>query len=191
MSKNDSKKDNEFDNLSHEYDGIREYDYPAPNWWQIIFYVSIIWGIGYWVYYTLYDGETLRHRLDRELVTIQREKMKEASNGPSESDMSALLSNPAAIASGKEVFTGKCLSCHGDHGQGLIGPNLTDNFWIHGKGTLTDIYTVVDKGVADKGMPPWGPILSAAELKNVVAFVKSLQGTHPANPKAPQGEEIK
>ena len=102
-----------------------------------------------------------------------------------------LIADPNSVKAGKEIFLSKCSSCHGEHGQGIIGPNLTDHFWLHGKGTAVDIFKTVDKGVPDKGMPPWGPILAASEVKNVVAFVKTLQGTNPANPKAPQGVEVK
>jgi len=190
MSKNNSDEDQKYE-LNHEYDGIREYDYPAPRWWQIVFYASIIWGVGYFFYYSVFDGETLRHRLDRELMAIETERLKMASSGPTENELMSLVSNPKVIVSGKETFLGKCSSCHGEHGQGIIGPNLTDNFWLHGNGSVSDIFKTVEKGVPDKGMPPWGPILSATELKSVVAYVKTLRGSNPANPKAPQGVEVK
>ncbi len=190
MSKQESNEDLKHDR-GHEYDGIREYDYPAPKWWQAIFYGSIFWAVGYFAYYHVFEGETLRHQLDRELVDIEREKLKAAANGPSDGDLMALVSKPEIVKAGKETFMSKCASCHGDQGQGIIGPNLTDQSWIHGAGTAADIFKVVDKGVADKGMPPWGPILAPAELKSVVAYVKTLQGTKPTNPKAPQGTEVK
>ena len=194
MSTNDSEKRKNEDKkyeLDHEYDGIQEYDYPAPAWWQIIFFATIVWGIGYFIYYSVYDGETLRHSLNRQLVEIERERLKTASNGPSESELTALVSDANSLKVGRETFMGKCSSCHGEHGQGMIGPNLTDRFWIHGNGSISEIFKTVDKGVPDKGMPPWGSILPATEMKSVVAYVKTLQGSNPANPKAPQGVEVK
>ena len=175
----------------HDYDGIREYNYPAPTWWQIVFYASILWAMGYMAYFFLFDAETLRHRLDRQLVEIERAHLKEGTQGPSNEDLMVLVADSNALKLGHETFLGKCSSCHGEHGQGIIGPNLTDNFWLHGKGLAVDIFNTVNKGVPDKGMPPWGPILSAGELKNVVAYVRSIQGSHPDNPKAPQGDEVK
>ena len=190
MSKDTSKEDKKYE-MDHNYDGIREYNYPAPTWWQVIFFGSIIWAVGYFMYYYVFDGETLRHSLDRQLVEIDRENLKSAGAGPSEDELMKLVADPAVVGLGKVTFLGKCSSCHGEHGQGIIGPNLTDNYWLHGKGLAADIFKTVEGGVADKGMPPWGPILSPTELKNVVAYVKSIRGTHPSNPKAPQGEEVK
>jgi cytochrome c oxidase cbb3-type subunit 3 len=100
-----------------------------------------------------------------------------------------MLSDQVQLKAGGEVFAKNCGSCHGSKGEGSIGPNLTDKFWIHGA-KLSEIYTTVEKGVLDKGMPPWGPVLKPEELKQVVAFVKSLKGSNPPNPKAPQGNEI-
>jgi cytochrome c oxidase cbb3-type subunit 3 len=186
-----SPDDDKKHETGHVYDGIKEYNYPAPTWWQVIFFGSIVWALGYLCYFYLYDGETLRHRLDRQLVEIDRQRLKEGSLGPSNDELMTLVGDSAVLKVGHETFLSKCSSCHGEHGQGIIGPNLTDNFWLHGKGQAVDIFVTVDKGVPDKGMPPWGAILAPAELKAVVAYVKSIQGSHPDNPKAPQGEEVK
>ena len=190
MNKTDGEK-NESPELKHEYDGIHECNYPAPQWWQILFYACIVWGVGYIFYYSLFEGETLKHRLDRQLVELERIRLNTVATGPSNEDLIALARNPEILKSGKGTFLGKCSSCHGEHGQGIIGPNLTDHFWLHGKGKPSDIFHTVDKGVADKGMPPWGPILSSTDLKAVVAYVTTLQDTHPENPKTPQGTEVK
>ena len=76
--------------------------------------------------------------------------------------------------------------CHGPQGQGLIGPNLTDTSWIHG-GKLSEIKNTIENGVLDKGMLAWKGVLSPDEINNVVAYVHSLKGTNPPNPKAAQG----
>jgi cytochrome c oxidase cbb3-type subunit 3 len=108
----------------------------------------------------------------------------------SEDELRAFMKDSARIKAGREVFQGKCVSCHGAQGQGGIGPNLTDDYWIHG-GKMTDIVKVVSEGVLDKGMPPWGAILKQDELYSVVIFVKSLRGTNPPGAKAPQGDLVK
>lgn len=190
MSDVNENEDKKYE-MNHDYDGIRELNYPAPTWWQVVFLGTIVWAFGYFAYYYMFEGETLRHKLDRQLVELERERLKAGTQGPGEDELMALVSNPEALASGKATFQVRCVSCHGEHGQGVIGPNLTDDYWIHGKGTAADIYTVVDKGVSDKGMPPWGPILPPKDVKNLVAYVKSLRGTKPENPKAPQGLEVK
>jgi cytochrome c oxidase cbb3-type subunit 3 len=101
----------------------------------------------------------------------------------------AVLGNPKNIHEGQEVFKAKCVACHGNEGQGVIGPNLTDDFWINGEGRIKDIAALVANGVPEKGMPPWGPVLTANEARDVVVFVRSLHASNPANPKAPQGEK--
>ncbi len=176
--------------LDHNYDGIHELDHVLPRWWLGIFFATIIFAAWYMGYYMSGRGPTPQ----QELVVAMKEieAMRPVTPPSSEGDEEALLAaykDPVKLKHGKEVFTGKCLACHGEKGQGVVGPNLTDDYWLHGKGTLKDIAAVVVTGVADKGMPPWGPILTADELKDVVAFVHSLHGTAPANPKAPQGEK--
>jgi cytochrome c oxidase cbb3-type subunit 3 len=103
----------------------------------------------------------------------------------------ALVKDPEALKQGKESFSTKCAACHAADGGGLVGPNLTDHFWINGKGELNDIYKVVRNGVLDKGMPAWGALMSDSELNSVVAYVKTLEGTKPITAKSPQGEEVK
>jgi cytochrome c oxidase cbb3-type subunit 3 len=110
---------------------------------------------------------------------------------PTGSDVSgerllALTKNHEALEEGKKTFLANCAPCHRPDAGGLIGPNLTDAYWLHG-GTLAEVYKTVTNGVLDKGMPPWGKMLKPEQLQAVVAYVASLQGTKPANPKAPQG----
>ena len=174
----------------HDYDGIQEFDYPAPFWWQLFFYCSLIFAIGYYSYYEIGNGMSSDERLKTAMVEIERARIANQPKGPDVKALMALVANPDALKTGKEVYAGKCAACHGPEGGGLVGPNLTDRFWIHGKGELGDLYTVVSNGVLDKGMPAWAALLSVQELNSVVAFVKSLGGTRPANPKAPQGTEI-
>ncbi|HEY5328038.1 MAG TPA: c-type cytochrome [Mucilaginibacter sp.] len=97
-----------------------------------------------------------------------------------------LTSDPAVLADGKTVFMANCLACHGPQGQGLVGPNLTDDYWLHGN-TIGDIFKTIKNGVPAKAMPTWGTLLSAKQISDVANYVKSLHGTNPPNPKAPQG----
>jgi cytochrome c oxidase cbb3-type subunit 3 len=98
----------------------------------------------------------------------------------------AMMKDEDALHEGEEAFQKFCASCHRMDGGGLIGPNLTDNAWIHG-GQITDIYKTVMNGVLEKGMPAWGTMLKLEQVEQVVAYVASLQGSNPANPKSPQG----
>jgi cytochrome c oxidase cbb3-type subunit III len=176
--------------LDHDYDGIQELDHPLPRWWLGILYSSIIFAAWYTGYYMSGRGPTPQQELAVALAKI--EAMKPAASSSGGNDAAALLAatkDPAKVKHGSEVFIAKCFACHGDKGQGVVGPNLTDDYWIHGQGTIVEIAEVVTQGIADKGMPPWGPLLTPDEIRDVVAFVRTLHGTNPANPKAPQGEK--
>lgn len=191
MENENPKKENTL--KDHEYDGIRELNNPAPAWWQLIFYGCIVWGIGYTLYYTVMNGPSLDRELAQDLLQIQiaQSKAQAAAGTVSETALVALVKDPAAVSRGKATFDSKCASCHGPTGGGLVGPNLTDNAWINGNGSLVAIHLSVDKGVADKGMPPWGPLLKTDELNEVVAYIGSIRGTNVAGGKPPQGTAVK
>lgn len=184
---------NEVKVLDHEYDGIREFDNPLPGWWLATFYIMIVFTPLYIGYYHFGPGKTPTEELSQELDSVKRQQLasKKAEPGPTEEGLLAIYNDEGRRNAGHVVYTEKCASCHAPDGGGMIGPNLTDKFWIHGKGSLVDLMQVVGEGVPEKGMPPWRPLLKPEELQNVVAFVKSLQGKHAASPKAPQGEEVK
>lgn len=178
--------------LDHDYDGIQELDNFLPRWWLGILYGSMIFAVGYLLYYWAGPGKsilTLFKEEQMEQATQLAQSGGKSAGDPSEAELRAMLADPEKKKVGATVYMTKCLACHGGQGQGGIGPNLTDDHWIHGS-KMAQIQQVVKNGVNDKGMPPWGPVLSAAELSGVVVYVKSLRGTHPPNPKAPQGELV-
>lgn len=192
---NENKRDVEEAPLTgHEYDGIQERDNPLPAWWLFTFFATIIFSF---IYYTHYEisgiAPTLLDELKIDMQKIEELQQASASKGSqfSEEQLQAMMSAAGVSEQGTQVFTGKCAACHGQNGEGLIGPNLTDNYWIHGKGSRADILAVVQKGVLEKGMPAWQGVLPDAEVIAVSAHIFALKGTHPANGKAPQGEEIK
>jgi cytochrome c oxidase cbb3-type subunit 3 len=121
---------------------------------------------------------------------IQSHQLAHPAPAESEDELEKLAAQSSIVNQGREVFGSKCAACHGADLQGIIGPNLTDEYWIHGKGTLTDIALVVRSGVLDKGMPSWKEQLKTDEVQAVVVFVASRRGSHPANPKAPQGDKV-
>ncbi|MBL7826011.1 MAG: c-type cytochrome, partial [Saprospiraceae bacterium] len=105
-------------------------------------------------------------------------------------DQTSLLhrtaANPENMAAGKIVFNSYCILCHGHQGQGGIGPNLTDPYWLHGGKPASILQTVV-YGVPEKGMPVWGNMLTPKEIGEIVAYIQSIQGSNPPDAKAPQG----
>jgi cytochrome c oxidase cbb3-type subunit 3 len=178
--------------LAHDYDGIEEYDNPLPGWWVWIFWATIIFSLGYWLYYQIGPGPTIIAQYDAEVRTAaeRQAKLAPATGGVTDEVIIALTKNPRAMASAKEIFTTRCAPCHGPQGQGLIGPNLTDDYWLHG-GRPTEILHTITEGVPDKGMVPWKDQLKPEELSTMAAYVLSLAGTNPPNPKAPQGVNSK
>jgi cytochrome c oxidase cbb3-type subunit 3 len=182
--KNNSNEEVEI--LDHEYDGIQEYDNPLPNWWLVSFFGTIIFAFLYYLHYSFGGGPTLT----QELEVAMKDLPKAEEQVWGEDELKAKMDSPDLIAKGKAVFAGKCAACHGNEGQGVIGPNLTDKFWLHG-GHRADILRTINKGVTEKGMPSWAGMLNDDEMMQVAGFVYSLRQTHPANGKAPQGEEVK
>jgi len=177
--------------LDHNYDGIQELDHMLPRWWLGLFYATIVFGAFYCGYYLAGMGPTPQQELAAQMLSYEKAKLA-AAPAASADNSDALLAafkDPSKLKAGAAVFAGKCIPCHGDKAQGVIGPNLTDDFWLHGEGSLKDIAKVVTNGVPDKGMPPWGPVLTPEELTSVVAYVHSLHGTNPPGGKAPQGEK--
>jgi cytochrome c oxidase cbb3-type subunit 3 len=175
--------------LDHNYDGIQEYDNPMPRWWLYIFYATIVFSILYALNVPgIGIGKGRIANYEREVAEAKARLGAQAQQAPpvSEETLRALLGDPAKLAEGKATFDVNCSPCHRADGGGNIGPNLTDDYWLHG-GRPLDIYTTVNGGVLDKGMPAWGQTLKPDQVTAVAAYVMSLHDTHPANPKPPQG----
>ena len=182
MSDHDKNK-SEGKLLDHSYDGIQELDNPLPRWWVYMFVCTFVFGLLYWMYYTIGGGPSLVEEFNTRVL-----EQSAVATAPKESHNPADFKDDSEHRNaGQKVYETSCMACHAQGGAGLIGPNLTDKHWIHGKGTIEDLYKVVSEGVADKGMPAWGAMLKAEDVENAVVYVKSLQGSSPANPKAPQG----
>lgn len=172
--------------MSHGYDGIREYDNPLPGWWVWIFWATIVFSLGYWAYYQIGPGPSVVAQYEAEEEVAERRQPKAVASGVTDASLAALEKDAAVMAKAKEVFVGKCAPCHGDRGQGIVGPNLTDEYWLHG-GRLSEIYQTISEGVPEKGMIPWKTQLSPAEIAAMTAYIGTLRGTHPPNPKPAEG----
>jgi len=99
------------------------------------------------------------------------------------------LVDDASLASGKDIFLRNCSSCHGNFGEGGIGPNLTDDYWLHGD-DFSSVVKSVRYGYPAKGMVPWLGTLQPDDILRASSFVMTLLGTNPPNPKAPEGELV-
>jgi cytochrome c oxidase cbb3-type subunit III len=177
--------------LDHNYDGIKELDNHLPPWWKWLFYSTIAWAFVYLIVYHVVTYLPLSiQEYQSEVATAKELQLKyQASQPITTIDESKLeFTNDAAmIERGKSIFTGNCGSCHKNDGAGNIGPNLTDEYWLHGGG-IKNIFNTIKIGVPDKGMISWAPVLKADEIRDVAFYVMSLKGTNPPGAKAPQGQ---
>jgi cytochrome c oxidase cbb3-type subunit 3 len=168
--------------ILHVYDGIEEADNRLPNWWLLTFYAAMIFAVGYWVYYHTFAVGKLPY------AAYQHERNQQLESGGEVTDeqLLALAADPLTVPEGKRVFDGSCAQCHGELAEGKIGPNLTDEYWLHGA-QPTQIYKTVFDGVPDKGMLEWGGQLGPAKVKQVTAYVISVANTTVSG-KEPPGE---
>jgi cytochrome c oxidase cbb3-type subunit 3 len=184
-----SRNDDDDRLLDHQYDGIQEYDNPMPRWWVWIFWATIVWGVLYFANVPGIGsgrGWIANYQAEVDAAARLAAETRGADTGPSAAALAALAGDPAVVEQGRAVFATQCAACHLADGGGLIGPNLADGYWIHGNQPL-DVHRTIAGGVLDKGMPAWSEVLSADEVNAATAFVVSLAGSRPAQPKGPEG----
>jgi cytochrome c oxidase cbb3-type subunit 3 len=177
--------------MDHSYDGIVELDNHMPPWLANIFYITIAFAVVYFTYFSVLGlGQTQIEEYEEELRIAAVQAEERASLALSSIDETTVVfdSSAPSLASGKSIFDANCVACHASDGGGGVGPNLTDEYWIHG-GSINDIFSVVKYGVVAKGMIPWQDQLSPEEMQHVSSYILTLVGNTPANPKAPEGEK--
>lgn len=176
--------------LDHDYDGIRELDNNLPPWWKYGFYLTIVFSVIYLVHYHVSGSGKLQvAEYEEQLQTASLEiaaYKKKAANLVDENNVVA-LTEASAIANGKSLFTASCAACHGQLGEGGVGPNLTDAYWLHG-GSVQDVFKSIKYGWPEKGMKSWEKDFGARQIQELTSYIKTLQGTNPANGKEKQGE---
>jgi cytochrome c oxidase cbb3-type subunit 3 len=176
--------------LDHDYDGIKELDNNLPPWWKYGFYLTIVVAFIYMIHYHVaHTGDLQNEEYDKEMAKAKAEVdafMKNSSNNVDETNVK-MLESPADIESGKQIYIGNCVVCHGKFGEGGVGPNFADDYWMHG-GSIQDIFKTIKYGFAEKGMKAWKDDLSPVQMAQVSSFIKTLRGTNPPNQKEKQGE---
>ena len=176
--------------MGHSHDGIQEYDNPMPRWWLATFAGTVIFSIIYLFNVgPVGNGQGRIADYEASMAAAAAAHPPMSAEAPNER-LLAMAKDRKALADGKAVFATSCAPCHRPDAGGLIGPNLTDDYWIHG-GMPAAIYKTVVDGVLEKGMPPWGKTLKPEQIETVTAYVASIRGTNPPNPKAPQGDLAK
>jgi cytochrome c oxidase cbb3-type subunit 3 len=200
MKDQQSPKHDELDPLTrkkyvphHEFDGIRELENKPPYWLSIIFVISVLFSYFYFAKYHIFKaGDLQEEKYRKEMAQYLPEE--EVAEGSLMAQMPkrevveiVLLTDDESLSSGEDIFETNCVVCHLSKGQGLVGPNLTDDYWIHG-GSLEDIVRTITDGVPAKGMISWKTQISSRQILEVASYITTLRGTNPPDPKAPEGE---
>lgn len=176
-------------NLGHDYDGIGELDNPTPPWWQWGFVLSVIFAIVYM--YTHHISKTAPNQIQELAIAnlkaeeLQKQYLANSANKIDENNVT-LLTEASDIAEGKTIFVAACAACHRSDGGGLVGPNLTDDYWLHG-GDVKDVFRTIKYGVPEKGMKSWKDDYPPKKIAQLAAYIHSLKGSNPPSPKEPEG----
>lgn len=176
--------------LDHNYDEIRELDNSLPPWWKYLFYSTCIWAVIYLIHFhVLKTGKLQLQEYEQEMAEgkAQVEEYRKRSAENVDENNITVLTDGASLSEGKGIFTEFCVACHGNAGEGGIGPNMTDDYWLHG-GSIKDVFKSVKYGWPEKGMKSWQQELNPKKMHQVSSYILSLRGTNPPGAKAPQGE---
>jgi cytochrome c oxidase cbb3-type subunit III len=178
--------------LDHDFDGIKELNNPIPPWFNVLFIGTIIVAFGYFMYFHVFDAGALQaQEYKNEMASAEKQKaefVKKAGNLIDENSVT-LLVDAAKIKEGGQVFATKCAICHGEKGEGKVGPNLTDEYWIHG-GSIQEVFKSIKYGWPAKGMVAWQNSMNGAQMQQLASYILTLQGSNPAGAKEPQGEKV-
>lgn len=175
--------------LDHEADGIKELDNLLPRWWVWLFYITIAFsGVYLGYYHVLRIGPSQIAEYDREFEAGQ--KLKAAAMAQFEATIatSTASQDREVLAAGERVYVQLCAPCHRPDGGGLVGPNLCDDYWIHGSNYVDHIKVILN-GVPEKGMLTWRGILKPSEIQAVASYIQGFRGTKPPNPKPPENQQ--
>jgi cytochrome c oxidase cbb3-type subunit 3 len=176
--------------MDHNYDGIQELDNNLPPWWIYGFYLTIVFSVVYLIHYHVIrtgdlQGAEYTKELNQAAIDIAEYQKKSALSV--DENTVKLLVDENALSKGKEIYINNCVACHGKFGEGQVGPNLTDNYWIHGA-DIQSVFKSIKYGYPDKGMKSWKEDLSASQISFISSYLHTLVGTNPANPKEKQGD---
>lgn len=176
--------------IDHEYDGITELDNPIPIWFNALFYSSMAFAVVYLLIYHVFSwGMNQDQEYVQEMGKAESARQEYLAQAANLVDESNIIYDASQVAAGSAIFQANCVACHGGAGEGSIGPNLVDRYWLHG-GEVKDIFKTVKYGIPDKGMVPWEQTLTPAQIAEVSSYIISIRDTKPANPKEPQGIEV-
>lgn len=173
--------------LDHEYDGIQELDNNLPPWWLWGFYASIVFAVVYIFNYHVFGISDLQEEAYlKEMAQAEKDIEEYNKKMALNVDEATVTFLESGLDEGQKIFTKNCKACHGELGQGINGPNLTDAYWLYG-GDIKDVFKTIKYG-AKNGMQPWQKQLTPIEIQKVSSYIIDIQGSNPPNAKEPQGE---
>lgn len=181
--------------MEHEFDGIAELDNPTPAWFMVLFYGTILFAVGYMVnYHVIGWGKSQEQEYAAELQQAEDDRIamlqKPGAGGAGKinEDNVEATTDEATLKAGAVLFKNVCTPCHGEHAEGGVGPNLTDEYWLHG-GTVKNIFKTIKYGVPEKGMIAWEKQMNGKQIADIASYIISLKGSNPPGAKAPQGQK--
>ena len=174
--------------LDHDADGIKELDNNLPRWWVWLFYITIAFSAAYWTYFHILGWGDLQAAAFRKEVE-KGEALKQQAILDFENSLQSLepSQEPEVLNEGQQVYTLYCAPCHREDGGGLVGPNLCDDYWIHGS-NYVDTVKIIINGVPEKGMLSWRGVLRPSQIQAVASYIYQFRGTSPPNPKPPENQ---
>lgn len=177
--------------LDHNYDGIQEYDNPTPGWWWALLYGSVVFSVAYFMFYTFNpEAQTIWDEHGAAVAADLRLQFGEIGDlAADEPTILKYMNDQKWLAVGKSTFAARCVSCHGASGNGLVGPNLTDDSYKNVKG-LEDVARVIANGAANGAMPAWKNQLHPNEIVLTASYVASLRGQNLPGPRPAEGDVI-
>ncbi|MDF3131013.1 cbb3-type cytochrome c oxidase N-terminal domain-containing protein [Kiritimatiellaeota bacterium B1221] len=174
-----------------EHDGIKELDNQLPRWWVILFQLSMVFAVVYMLWF-----HVLGFGQGQEGKYADNKSRAEAAQAARQSDLLASmdLGSPSTLgevlSEGSDIYQANCASCHHSTARGLIGPNLTDAYWLNGS-EFADTMHIIAKGKLEKGMQAWESSLSLRQRHAVASYLYSIRGSNPPEPvRAPEGDLI-
>ncbi len=177
---------------NNEYKGNRKSDNKFLFWFRTILISTVIFIIIYFSYYEIirsgfFHMQGHNMMMMRSTPVVQNEEPAKTDEVLNDNTLTVLKDKPS-LERGKEIFDTNCAACHRADAGGLVGPNLTDDYWINGGG-IKNIVKTIANGVPEKGMISWRGMLNRKQMQETASYIISLHGTNPANPKPPQGEK--
>jgi cytochrome c oxidase cbb3-type subunit 3 len=174
--------------LDEDFDGIKELDNPIPAWFNWFFGVTIAFALLYLPIYHIWkiaDLQEAEYEKEVKIAEIKKEEyLKKVANSIDEKNV-ALVSDAKQLQTGQDLYKANCASCHGQKGEGLVGPNLTDEYWLYG-GKINDVFKTIKYGT-NKGMPGWQKQLNPLQIQQIASYIHTLKGSNPPNAKEAQG----